>query len=96
VNYIVKFVADILSVLDSTQGICADGLRQHLSEYSDVTFLLLCPPKCFILHLTDVNDKCDEDKVVPVLRLTEHYAMKAYGEVEVQLHPFFDLCTRRR
>jgi hypothetical protein len=35
-------------------------------------------------------------KVVPVLTLTEHYAMKAYWGVEVQLHPFFDLGTRRR
>jgi len=35
-------------------------------------------------------------KVVPVLPLTEHHAMKAYWGVKVQLHPFFDLCTRRR
>jgi hypothetical protein len=35
-------------------------------------------------------------KVVPVLPLTEHHAMKAYWGVEVQLHPFFDLCTGGR
>jgi hypothetical protein len=35
-------------------------------------------------------------KVVSVLPLTEHHAMKACWGVEVQLHPFFDLCTRRR
>jgi hypothetical protein len=35
-------------------------------------------------------------KVVPVLPLTEHHAMKAYWGVKVQLHPFFDLGTRRR
>jgi hypothetical protein len=37
-----------------------------------------------------------EGKVVPVLPLTEHHAMKAYWGVELQLHPFFDLDTRRR
>jgi hypothetical protein len=36
------------------------------------------------------------NKAVPVLPLPEHHAMKAYGGVEVQLHPFFDLCTRWR
>jgi hypothetical protein len=40
-----------------------------------------------------VKVKC---KVLPVLPLTEHHAMKAYWGVEVQLHPFFDLGTRRR
>jgi hypothetical protein len=35
-------------------------------------------------------------KVVSVLPLTEHHAVKAYWGVEVQLHPFFDLCARRR
>jgi hypothetical protein len=30
-------------------------------------------------------------KVVPVLLLTEHHTMKAYGGVKVQLHTFFDL-----
>jgi hypothetical protein len=35
-------------------------------------------------------------KVVSVLHLTEHHAMKAYWGVVVQLHPFFDLGTRRR
>jgi len=30
------------------------------------------------------------------IALTEHHAMKAYWGVEVQLHPFFDLGTRRR
>jgi hypothetical protein len=35
-------------------------------------------------------------KVVPVLPLTEHHAIKAYWGVEVQLHPFFDLCTGRK
>jgi hypothetical protein len=35
-------------------------------------------------------------KVVPVLPLTEHHAMKAYWGVEVQLHSFFGLGTRRR
>jgi hypothetical protein len=34
--------------------------------------------------------------VVPVLPLTEYHAMKAYGEVGVQLHPLFDLGNRRR
>jgi hypothetical protein len=34
--------------------------------------------------------------IVPVLPLTEHHATKAYWGVEVQLHPFFDLGTRRR
>jgi hypothetical protein len=34
-------------------------------------------------------------KVVPMLPLPKHHAMKAYGGVEVQLHPFFDLGTRR-
>jgi hypothetical protein len=29
-------------------------------------------------------------KVVPVLPLTEHHAMKVYWGVEVQLHPFFE------
>jgi hypothetical protein len=37
-----------------------------------------------------------KDNVVPVLPLTEHHAMKAYWGVEVQLHPFFDLCTGGR
>jgi hypothetical protein len=35
-------------------------------------------------------------KVVPVLFLTEHHAMKACWGVEVQLHLFFDLSTRWR
>jgi len=35
-------------------------------------------------------------KVVPLLPLTEHHSMKAYWGVEVQLHSFFDLGTRRR
>jgi hypothetical protein len=35
-------------------------------------------------------------KVVPVLPLTDHHAMKAYWGMEVQLHPFFDFGTRRR
>jgi hypothetical protein len=35
-------------------------------------------------------------KVVSVLPTTEHHAMKAYWGVEAQLHPFFDLGTRRR
>jgi hypothetical protein len=35
-------------------------------------------------------------KVKLSLCLTKHYAMKAYWGVEVQLHPFFDLGTRRR
>jgi hypothetical protein len=30
-------------------------------------------------------------KIVPVLPLTRHHAMKAYWGVEVQLHPLFDL-----
>jgi len=33
---------------------------------------------------------------VPVLLPTEHHAMKAHWGVEVQLHPFFELGTRRR
>jgi hypothetical protein len=32
--------------------------------------------------------------VVPVLPVTEHHAIKAYWGMEVQLHSFFDLCTR--
>jgi hypothetical protein len=40
--------------------------------------------------------KKGKGKVVPVLPLTKHHAMKAYWGVEVQLHPFFDLGTRRR
>jgi hypothetical protein len=35
-------------------------------------------------------------KVVPVLPPTEHHSMKVYWGVEVGLHPFFDLWTRRR
>jgi hypothetical protein len=35
-------------------------------------------------------------KVVPVLFLTKHHAMKAYWGVEVWLHSFFDLGTRWR
>jgi hypothetical protein len=35
-------------------------------------------------------------KVVPVLLLTEHHAMKAYWGVGVHLHVFFDLGTRWR
>jgi hypothetical protein len=30
-------------------------------------------------------------KVVPVLFLTEHHAMKAYWRIEVKLHALFDL-----
>jgi hypothetical protein len=32
-------------------------------------------------------------KVVPVLLLTEHYAMKMYWGVELWLHAFLDLGT---
>jgi hypothetical protein len=35
-------------------------------------------------------------KVVPVLFLTEYHAMKAYWDVEIQLHAFFNLGTRWR
>jgi hypothetical protein len=35
-------------------------------------------------------------KVVPVLFLNEHHAMKAYWGMKVQLHRFFDLSTRWR
>jgi hypothetical protein len=35
-------------------------------------------------------------KVVPVLPLNGHHAMKAYWGEEEQFHPFFDLGTRRR
>jgi hypothetical protein len=33
-------------------------------------------------------------KVIPVLFLTEHHAMKAYWGVEVYLQTFFDLGTK--
>jgi hypothetical protein len=42
----------------------------------------------------DDDDDDDKGKVVSVLFLTEHHAMKTYWEVEVQLHSFFDLDTR--
>jgi hypothetical protein len=35
-------------------------------------------------------------KVIPVLFLTEHHAMKAYCRVEVELFSFLDLGTRWR
>jgi hypothetical protein len=44
-----------------------------------------------IIHTIKVKGK-----VVPVLPLTEHHAMKAYWGMKVQLHPFFDLGSRRR
>jgi hypothetical protein len=35
-------------------------------------------------------------KVVPVLPLNEHHAMKAYWGSGCKLHPFLDLSTIRR
>jgi hypothetical protein len=46
-------------------------------------------------NLWNIKVKC-KGKVVPVLLLTEHHAMKAYWGVEAQFHPFSDLGTRRR
>jgi len=37
-----------------------------------------------------------KDKLVPVLFLTKHHAMKAYRGVEVWLHAFIHLGTRWR
>jgi hypothetical protein len=42
----------------------------------------------------DLDDK--ETPLCPCAPPTEHHAMKAHWGVEVQLHPFFDLGTRRR
>jgi hypothetical protein len=71
-------------------------MLNDISAVADVVFIIPLTERPGVavetLHLY-VGSKMVKGKVVPVLPLTYHHAMKG---VEVQLHPFLDVGIGRR